>query len=47
MSRVGHCGGMPVLEFFLSHPAVTGIAAFLYIALIWWMLGVFSRAGDE
>ncbi len=47
MSWAKHCGAKPVLEFFLSHPAVTGIAAFLYIALIWWMLGVFSRAGDE
>jgi hypothetical protein len=28
-------------------PPPAGIAAFLYIALIWWMLGVFSRAGDE
>jgi hypothetical protein len=27
--------------------ALTGLAAAAYAALIWWMLGVFSRHGDE
>jgi hypothetical protein len=36
-----------VIEFLLSCPIAMGLAAFAYAALIWWMLGAFSRVGDE
>lgn len=36
-----------MIEFFLSSPIAMGLAAFAYALLIWWMLGAFSRVGDE
>ena len=36
-----------MIDLALSSPVAIGLAAFAYVALIWWMLGVFSRAGDE
>lgn len=45
--RVKHCGGMAVIDWLLSSPVALCIAGYAYVALIWWMLGMFSRVGDE
>ena len=45
--RAPHCGGRAVIDLLLSNPLALCVAGYLYVALIWWMLGVYSRVGDE
>ena len=40
--RVRQRGTLPMIDFFLSHPAASAGAAFAYMLLIWWMVEIYG-----